>query len=125
MDKETKQELREIVQSCSSSILTKVEAQNEIINTKLDGINTHLARINGKVASHEKTINDAMIWRAKKYTQVDEKFEEFDEIIPKVRALEDTQLTTKAIKRWIIGTIAITGTLIGIISFIIKFVTES
>ena len=114
MDKETKDELREIVSSCSANIMTTVEAQNVIINTKLDGINDHLKHINGTVAAHEKTINDALIERARYREVLQDALKDVDEIIPKVRKLEDNQLSSKTIKKWLVGSVAVMGTLVAI-----------
>ena len=85
MDKEMKEELREIVSSCSSQIMTTVEAQNEIINNKLDGINEHLTNINGRVNKHDEQIFEALTERAKNREEQRENFNDLKNLKPKVR----------------------------------------
>lgn len=41
----------------------------------------------------------------------------------KIRTLEDNQLSNKAIKTWIAGSIAITGTVVGMVFIIFKLIT--
>jgi hypothetical protein len=43
----------------------------------------------------------------------------------KIRNLEDTQLTQKSIRKWIIGSVAITGTVVGILFALFKVFIES
>jgi len=125
MDQQEKQEMREIVENCSLTMMTKVGAQHEIINAKLDGINAHLKGINGKVQRHEEQIFEALSERGRNRQLQSDNFKDLEDLIPKVRQLEDSQLTSMTIKKWIIGSVAVTGTLIAIVTTIIKFITES
>ena len=95
-------------------ILTKVDSQYKVIDTKLDNLNTHLERINGSVGKHETVINEALIERARFREILDNNIEDVDELVPKVRKLEDHQLTSKSIKKWIAAAVALTGTVIGL-----------
>jgi len=124
MDKEMKEELREIVSSCSSQIMTTVEAQNEIINNKLDGINEHLTNINGRVNKHDEQIFEALTERAKNREEQRENFKDLKNLKPKVRELEDSQLTSKSVKKWLVGSVAVTGALVAIILSLVHLFTK-
>ena len=89
--------------------------QYEVINTKLDGIVSHLKRINGSVEKHEKQIQDALIERARYRQEQVDRVKDLDEIIPKVRKLEDQQLSSRSIKKWIATSVILTGTVLGLI----------
>lgn len=56
MTQEDKQEIKEIIQLTMSGYNARVDANYDIINNKLDGIYSHLKRLNGKVAKHESQI---------------------------------------------------------------------
>ena len=96
-------------------MMVEVNAQYKIIDTKLDGINAHLAHINGSVQKHEEQIMEALTERAKNRQVQRDNFKDLDELVPKVRRLEDQQLTSRSIKKWIATSVALTGTLIGLI----------
>lgn len=56
-------QIKDIIQGCNAGLNSRVESQYAVIETKLDGINEHLKKLNGKVAEHEKAIGDALIER--------------------------------------------------------------
>lgn len=123
MDQETKQELREIVASSSMVIMTTVESQNRIINSKLDSINDHLAKINGRVNKHDEQINAALMEREKNREEQREHFKDLEDLKPKVRVLEDQQLSSITIKKWLVGSIAVVGVLVGIILSVMQIMS--
>ena len=95
-------------------ILAKVDTQYRVIETKLGSIDNHLQRINGSVGKHEEQIQEALIERAKNRQEQKDRVKDFDEMVPKVRALEDHQLSSRSIKKWIAAAVALTGTVIGL-----------
>ena len=95
-------------------ILVKVDSQYKVIETKLGSIDNHLKRINGSVGKHEEQIQEALPERARNRQEQRERVKDLDEMIPKVRALEDQQLSTKSVKKWIATSVALTGTVLGL-----------
>ena len=144
MTVEEKQEIKEIVESCSVNINTRMEAQNIVINTKLDGINSHLSKINGSVQRHESQITEALTERLANRQKQEDKFKVLDGIegrvdvlekediihyqkcpvAPQVRKLQDESLGHKSVKKFMglmfAGGIALGGLIVGIIELALK-----
>ena len=125
MNKEDKEEIREIVSSCSATLKTTVEGQYKVIDTKLNTINDHLERINGSVGKHEKKINDALLERAANREIQKEDIKDMDVLKPKVRSLEDQQLTTRSIKKWIVTSVALTGSVLGLFYILYQLIQHA
>ena len=98
----------------------KTEGQFMVIDTKLDGITQRLDKINGTVANHEKRINDHDII----ITDYVNHLKDTEIIQGKIRIMEDTQLTSKSIKKWVIGTILIVVTLLGIVTTVLELTSK-
>ena len=77
-----------------------IESKFETVNVKLDGITGRLDTINGSVGKHDKQINEALIWRSKKYTEIDDKHELYDECMVDVRKLMNESIGSKAMKKY-------------------------
>ena len=79
---------------------TYIDGKFDIVIVSLKNIDNHLARQNGTIKTHDDQIQEALQWRAKKYQQIDDKFEDYDELAPKIRKLEDNQLQSKSVKKF-------------------------
>jgi hypothetical protein len=66
MTAEDKREIREMIVDCMTGIHARTEAKFDIIDNKLDGINNHLEKLNGKVVHHEKQLNDQLLIDARR-----------------------------------------------------------
>jgi hypothetical protein len=104
-------ELRMLIEDAMRAHNEKINGQFMVIDTKLDGITQRLDKINGTVAKHEKTINERAIIVADYLDHA----KEGEDIEKRLRIVEDTQLTQKSIKKWIVTTIGITGAILTII----------
>jgi len=113
------------------------------VNTKLDGINSRLDKINGSVGRHEKQITEALAERAANRQKQEDYFTKINDIdtrmnkaeladithttncpqAPRIRVLEDQQLQTRSVKRfmaYLFGAgIALGGLLVGVIELIL------
>lgn len=65
-----------------------INSKFDITNLKLDTMNDHLSKLNGKVAKHEKIINEAIVERAGNRQKQEDYFKDFDEVIGKVKEIE-------------------------------------
>jgi hypothetical protein len=124
---------------------TLLDKRFDTVERLLNGVNTRLDSLNGKVYAHENQIQEALGERKlnrEKQKEVADKVEELEvrtnllektEIThvincpqaPKIRVLEDNQLTSKAIKKWIVASIAVTGTVMSILWIIIKLYLDT
>lgn len=102
--------------------ISKLYAQNEIANNTLRGIEEHLAKLNSKVATHEKIINE----RAEAVSDLKHLQEIVAPMTDKIRSLEDCNLSNKAIKRFMgamfSAGIALGGLVVSVIAIILKLV---
>jgi hypothetical protein len=117
MTREDKSELREIMHDIIAGYHAKVDAQGEITNERLKNIDNHLNKLNSEVASHEVKINEIDRKEALHVVNCPQ--------TASIRKLEDNQLTTKAVRRWVVASIGITATVVTIIFTIFKIVTGS
>ena len=100
--------------------ISKLYAQNEVANNKLEGILEHLTKLNSKVATHEKIINE----RAEAVSDLKHLQSIVAPIPEQIRALEDCNLSNKSIKRFM-GTmfsagIALGGLIVSVVTIILK-----
>ena len=95
--------------------LTELKGQFNVIDTKLDGIDVHLKKINGTVEGHTEKLNQFAIERESLRIKQDVYFKDLESVTPRIRMLEDEHLSTKAIKKWIVGSVAIMTAVLGII----------
>lgn len=93
-----------------STYNAEVNAQNTITNAKLISIDNSLIKLNSKIADHERRIQPIENHTTCPHAD-------------KIRILEDSKLEAKTIKRWLISTVAITGTVMGILAILFKFIT--
>ena len=96
-----------------------IETKFEVVNTKLDGINNHLTRQNGTLLKHDKQINEALEWRAKKYQQIDDKFKDYDACMQDVKGLMSDSIGSKAMKKYQAKLFLLSTTVITIIIAVI------
>lgn len=108
-------ELRNLIEDAMKFRDERANGQFKVIDTKLDGINQRLDKINGSVGKHEEKINNTAIVIADYMDHI----KQGEEISKRIRSLEDNQLSHIAIKKWIVGTIGITG---GIVAILYTFV---
>jgi hypothetical protein len=103
-----------------SEFHAKTTAQNDVTNVILQGINDHLDKLNSKVASHEKIIND----RAAIVIDYDHFKADLASIPDRVRVLEDKSLSSASIRKFVTAIfasgIALGGLIVGIIGLIMK-----
>ena len=85
------------------------------ISVKLESIDNHLSRQNGKVDRHEKIIAEALEWRGRKYQQIDDKFTDYDECMADVKVLTKDNITNKAMKTYNRNLFIISTTIITIV----------
>lgn len=119
---EDRNEIRSIVSDGMSGIHAITIAQNDKINIKLDGLALRMDMINGrigknedKIEGHDNVINQALQERLANRQKQEMMFAKLPELEIAVRKLQDEQLSTASIKKWIVGSVAIIGTLLGIL----------
>jgi hypothetical protein len=118
-------ELRDVIEDAMKVRDERVNGQFNVINTKLDGITQRLDKVNGTIAKHDQIINDRAIVVADYLEHARDQEINTEKFKTRLRALEDTQLSQKSIKKWIVGTIAITGVVIGIVVGLIDLLSKS
>ena len=104
-----------------SAYRAEATAQSCITNAALAGVNQRLDKINGKVGEHEKTIND----RSLVVQQFMDFKESYKEVPEKIRHLEDNQLSQSSIRKWVVTSIGITATVVGIIFTVLNYFMKS
>jgi len=105
-------------------LTTLLNARFTDSENQIHGITTRLDKINGKVASHEKQINDALIERAKNREQqknADANHVLHCPVAPRVQKLEQDKGVRLGIKQFVVGVISIMAVLVGMSVSIIKF----
>jgi hypothetical protein len=104
-----KQEIREMLQDCMAGSHARTESKFEIIEVKLNHILEQTTKTNGRVTKLEEDNHD--------FKNHVKNTHDYDN---KIRVLEDHQLSTKVIKKWVVGSVAVTGTVMSIIFIIFK-----
>jgi hypothetical protein len=111
MQIEERNEVREMLHEILSGYQALNESQYTVMDVKLDGINKRLDVLNGKTqktVDRVETLEKAEIVH---YTACPHA----PKINDRIRQIEDNQLTTKSIRNWVLSTVAITSTIIGVI----------
>ncbi|HLO60964.1 MAG TPA: hypothetical protein VK179_19590 [Bacteroidales bacterium] len=103
-------ELKELIQDAMRAQNEKITGQFNVIDCKLDLITQRLDRLNGKVAEHEKIINERSVVVSDYICHAKEAVE----TEKRIRVLEDQQLSNRTMKRLIVTSIGLTGSLIAI-----------
>ena len=118
----------------------QIKGVTTLMNAQFLGVNDRLDKINGKVQKHDEAIQQALIERSSNRQKQEDYFREIEDLddrvsnieqtsanhlilcpnMPKIRALEDNQLSQKAIKTWVVASIASTGVVMGIIWVILQ-----
>jgi len=105
-----------------------VNANCAILNNKLDAINDHLARLNGKVAEHEEKIIETLIERARnREAQINFKKimeETVDDYEPRLQKLEEEYISKKSLIKFWITSISLFSAIVGIIFVLYKIFFE-
>ena len=105
-----KSEMKEILHDYVAGVIAQQDAKYTIIDSKLNDIKLQTSDIVKRVSELEvKEVNHVVNCS----------------IAPKVRVLEDNQLSIKSVKRWVIGTVGVTGTVMSIIWIVIKLISGS
>jgi len=122
-------EIKDLLLSCVSGTHARTEAKFEIIDTKLDTINAHLTKMNGKVSRHEDQINEALTERAqnrehqknfeKEMTSIPNRLEHIE---TRLDHMEDTILENKVTKKFVLKALSVSGIIISAIVGVVKVV---
>jgi excinuclease UvrABC nuclease subunit len=127
------------------TLLTQqIAALTTLTNAQFINVNDRLDKINGRVQKHDEAITQALVERGANRQKQEDYFNQIDEMnkklnvveikenshiitcpnIPKIRALEDSQLSTKSIKKWVFTSVtiglAVGGFIVAIIELVIK-----
>jgi RNAse (barnase) inhibitor barstar len=121
LDPDEKKDLKDYMHTCMAGYHAKVDAQNLITNNTLKNIEIHLNNLNGKVAEHERIINERALVVNEFENHIEHRFETCPQE-KRIRNLEDTNLSTKSVKKvmgaMFAGGIALGGLIISIIKLI-------
>lgn len=116
MTGDEKQEIRQLITDLLTVNHAKTESALDVLHYKMDTqenllseIKQQVTRTNGRVTELEKKSETHYV-----------SCPHAPEINKKVRAIEDNMLSTRAVKAWILGSVAVTGTIIGIVFIIVK-----
>lgn len=96
-------DLKEFLEIKLQAHYAKLEANQTIIESKLDGINTHLEKLNSKVATHEKRLNDDVINRIETCPHT-----------TTVKELDKNNVEIKAIKKFLYSALVVISIIFGI-----------
>lgn len=110
LTKEDKQLIREMLMDTMTGVHARTEAQFTIIDNKLDGINTHLSKLNSKVASHEKRLNESDTIHAVEKANEENNDKNRAQNCPHLSRLESLETSRRikiGIKEFLIGTLSI------------------
>lgn len=119
LDREDKMEMKDMMEELLQSYISHVNSKFEIIDHKLDAIETQTKRTNGRLTKAEENIVDL---------KISEKTHDNNHVNScphkdKIRRLEDSQLTNITVKRFLkqmVGIISlVVGIAVGIISLVI------
>lgn len=143
MTAEDKNEFKEYIHTMLAGYQARVEAQNSITNNRLEAIDNHLLRQNGRVSKAEEAIALALQERAGNrqkqedyFMQIDNLDERLTEVekkenqhvitcpnIEKIRKLEDENLSNKSVKKFMgimfTSGVALGGLIVAVIKLII------
>ena len=114
MDKDQREQVREMLHDVLSGYHAKVDAQNTITNDALIRIDKKFEKLNGSVAEHGKIISDNLPHNVALCPQA-----------KTIESLKENMISSRAIKTTIITSIGITGTLVTIIFLLFKLFTNT
>jgi hypothetical protein len=133
---EERNEIKEYIKDCIMGVNARLDSRFEIIDLKLgimsdnfddklNQVNIHLEKQNGRIGKSEKVLSDFLIEKAKEL----QKHEDDDKHRPlscphanRIQQLETENITKKEIKKYIISTIVITSVITGTIFSLIKII---
>ena len=143
MTNEEKQEFKEYIHTAIAGYHAKVDAQNTVTNLKLETIEKHLDKQNGRIGKAEEAIAMALEERSgnrqqqQQYRDVVDELEERVDAVekaelqhvincpinPKLRIIEDKLLSQQSVKKFMfamfMGGIALGGFIIGLLKLIL------
>ena len=114
MDKDQREQVREMLHDVLSGYHAKVDAQNTITNDALIRIDKKFEKLNGSVAENRKVINENLPHTIDKCPQTEV-----------IESLKVNMISGKAIKTAIISSVGVTGTLFAIFFILYKLITNS
>lgn len=126
LSKEDREQIREIIQDCVTGINARVESQYTVLNTKVDGINLRLDKVNGNILRHQQEIeqiktNAAVGRQAEK--DYDENRASNCPHLPRIQTLETDKRVKLGIKEFVVGIVGMIAILVGVAFSTIK-ITE-
>ena len=110
MTREDKEELKELLHDYIKGVIAREDAKFDIIDFKLDSIKEQTTRTNGRVTRLEEKESNHILNCP---------------IAPKVRVLEDQQLSTRSVKVWLFTAVSITGVVVTIIFAVFKMFSNT
>ena len=143
MTAEDKIEIKEYIHSAIAGYVSRVESQNDLTNLKLNNIDQHLTKQNGRISKAEEAIALALQERGANrqkqedyFVQIDDLDERLTEVekkesnhilacpqAPLIRALQDEALTNKSTKKFMFalftGGIALGSLVVGLLKLIL------
>ena len=117
MTQSDKQEIRELITDIMSGSHARTEAKYDVIDNKLDGINTHLENLNGKVADHERRLNDDDINHASRETSCPFR----EDIVDTKKQLE----FKRKLNKWLIGALVVLNIILGMSVAVISVINQN
>lgn len=121
LSKEDRDEIRQLFGDCTGGMSKTLEMILE--QTK---------KTNGRVTVLEHEVSDAILekerivaYRDKKYQEFEDKFENLKDVPQVLRRLEDESLSNKSIRKWIVSSIAITGSVVSLIFLVIEHFSKT
>jgi len=126
MNKQARDEVREMLHDILSGYQALNISNADVINNSLVKIENHLSKINGTVAEHTRIIISNLPHTIAHCPQVED-IEELKKNMVSSKdfnELRDNMTTTKAIKRFIYTSIAATGTFFSILFILYKIFIE-
>ena len=112
MTQQDRGEVREMIHGILSGWEAATIAREDLIGSSLKNIETHLAKINGKVAEHEKILNINIPHTIDKCPQKGT-----------IQEIRDNMITNKGITKAVVIAITASSALVTVIFIVIKLVT--
>ena len=116
-----RKQTREMIVDVLAPFVKQIEGRDILMNAtlnnmdgKLEKIDVHLGKLNGKVAEHEKIINTVGEERLKGCIQR-----------AVIEELKNSMITAKAMRRYLLTTVTVAGTVMSILFIFYKVFFES